>query len=310
MSRRILVTGGSGFIGAAIVKRLVLNNYEVRVLDDNSRGSLDRLSKVIGSVEFIEGSIEDYKVLRNSCREIDSVVHLAYINVTKNFYDRPGNVLDVAIRGMINLADAMKDNSVKELTVASSSEVYQEPEVFPTPEEVPMVVPDLHNPRYSYGLGKIVQEFYGMHAMSFLKNFKIFRPHNIYGPNMGRLHVIPQIIEKIEIALQNDSYVTIEGDGSHTRSFCYIDDFVDAFDLIYQLGVHKNVYNIGTPYEISIMDLVKVIAAHLGYTGEIKTGDSPAGGTSRRVPDLTKINALGYSPSISIEKGIKLCING
>jgi len=310
MSRRILVTGGSGFIGAAIVKRLILNDFEVRVLDDNSRGSLDRLSKVMSSVEFVEGSIEDYKVLRNSCREIDCVIHLAYINGTKNFYDRPGDVLDVAIRGMMNLADAMKDNLVKNLTIASSSEVYQEPRVFPTPEEVPMVVPDLHNPRYSYGLGKIVQEFYGMHAMSFLENFKIFRPHNIYGPNMGKLHVIPQIIEKIKIAMQSNSSVTIEGDGSHTRSFCYIDDFVDAFDLIHQLGVHKNVYNIGTPYEISIMDLVKVIATEIGYKGEIKTSESPAGGTSRRIPDITKINALGYTPSISIEKGIKLCIKG
>jgi dTDP-glucose 4,6-dehydratase/UDP-glucose 4-epimerase len=309
MSQQVLITGGSGFIGAAIVERMLLNDFQVRILDDNSRGSLDRLSKVMSSVEFIEGSIEDYEIVKESCRGIDSVIHLAYINGTRNFYERPGAVLDVALRGILNLADSMKAAGVTKLIVASSSEVYQEPTVYPTPEEVPMVVPDLFNPRYSYGLGKIVHEFYGMHAMPFLESFKIFRPHNIYGPNMGNLHVVPQLIQKVATARKNGSKLVIEGDGSQTRSFCYIDDFVDAFDLVYRFGGHKGVYNIGSPKEISILNLVQTISEIMGYHGQIETSEAPLGGTSRRLPDLTKITALGYSPSVSIEQGIKACLN-
>jgi dTDP-glucose 4,6-dehydratase/UDP-glucose 4-epimerase len=309
MSQNALITGGSGFIGAAIVERMLLNDFHVRILDDNSRGSLDRLSKVMSSVDFIEGSIEDCEVVKKSCVGMDSVIHLAYINGTRNFYERPDEVLDVAIRGLLNLADAMKASNVTKLIVASSSEVYQEPAIFPTPEEVPMVVPDLFNPRYSYGLGKIVHEFYGMHAMPFLESFKIFRPHNIYGPNMGNLHVVPQLIQKVASALKGDSTLVIEGDGSQTRSFCYIDDFVDAFDLIFKFGSHKNVYNIGSPEEISIIRLVQIISDIMGYDGKVETSNAPAGGTSRRLPDLTKITALGYSPSVSIEQGVKACLN-
>lgn len=309
MSQNVLITGGSGFIGAAIVERMLLNDFHVRILDDNSRGSLDRLSKVMSSVDFIEGSIKDYEVVKKSCVGMDSIIHLAYINGTRNFYERPDEVLDVAIRGLLNLADAMKASNVTKLIVASSSEVYQEPAIFPTPEEVPMVVPDLFNPRYSYGLGKIVHEFYGMHAMPFLESFKIFRPHNIYGPNMGNLHVVPQLIQKVASALKGDSTLVIEGDGSQTRSFCYIDDFVDAFDLIFKFGSHKNVYNIGSPEEISIIRLVQIISDIMGYDGKIENSNAPAGGTSRRLPDLTKITALGYSPSVSIEQGVKACLN-
>jgi len=306
--RKILVTGGSGFIGSAIVKRLLGLEYEITILDDNSRGSLERLKDVKGKFKFVRGSIADKEAVRTACANVDSVIHLAYINGTKNFYERPGEVLDVGIRGILNLSDAMSEFKVPELILASSSEVYQQPSLIPTPENVPMIVPDLDNPRYSYGLGKIVQEFYGYHAMTYLKRFVIFRPHNIYGPNMGNLHVVPQLIEKCKIAKVAGGHLKIEGDGLQTRSFCYIDDFVDAFELILNQGEHKNVYNVGTSEEVSINELAELTSKLMNFRGDIQTSIGPSGGTSRRLPNIEKISRLGFVQKYSLKAGLELCI--
>jgi nucleoside-diphosphate-sugar epimerase len=306
--KRILVTGGSGFIGSAIVKKLLAIGCEVTILDDNSRGSLERLKKVASKFKFVDGSITDKEAVRSACVDVDSVVHLAYINGTKNFYERPGAVLDVGIRGILNLSDAMSEFNIPELILASSSEVYQQPSVVPTPENIPMIVPELENPRYSYGLGKIVQEFYGFHAMKNLKRFVIFRPHNIYGPDMGNLHVVPQLIEKCRIAKESATSLEIEGDGLQTRSFCFIDDFVDAFELIFTHGKHQNVYNIGTSEEVNIKDLAKLIGKLMHFDGDIKTSVGPSGGTSRRLPDIGKIAHLGFKQKTSLESGLQICV--
>lgn len=306
--KKVLVTGGSGFIGSAIVNKLLILGCEVTILDDNSRGSLERLKKINNRFKFINGSILDKNALKLACTDVDSVVHLAYINGTKNFYERPGDVLDVGIRGILNLSDVMSEFDIPELILASSSEVYQQPSVIPTPENIPMIVPDLENPRYSYGLGKIVQEFYGYHAMKTLKRFVIFRPHNIYGPNMGNLHVVPQLIEKCKMAIISGGSLEIEGDGTQTRSFCFIDDFVAAFEIIFELGKHRGVYNIGTLEEVSILDLAKLISNLMGFRGEINTSSGPIGGTSRRLPDISKIVNLGFDKKVSLESGLRICI--
>jgi UDP-glucose 4-epimerase len=308
--KRVLVTGGSGFIGSAIVNKLLTLGCEVTILDDNSRGSLERLKKINDEFKFVVGSILDKDAVRLACKDVDSVVHLAYINGTKNFYERPDAVLDVGIRGILNLSDVMSEFDIPELILASSSEVYQQPSVIPTPESIPMIVPDLENPRYSYGLGKIVQEFYGYHAMKNLKRFVIFRPHNIYGPNMGNLHVVPQLIEKCKIAMDSGGSLEIEGDGTQTRSFCFIDDFVAAFEIIFTLGKHQSVYNIGTSEEVSVMDLAKLISKLMDFRGEINTSIGPNGGTSRRLPDIRKISHLGFDQQVSLESGLKICIKG
>jgi nucleoside-diphosphate-sugar epimerase len=308
--KKVLVTGGSGFIGSAIVKRLITSGYQVTILDDNSRGSLDRLSEFNNRFKFINGSITDKESVRLACSDVDSVVHLAYINGTKNFYDRPGDVLDVGIRGILNISDVMSELKIPELILASSSEVYQQSAVIPTPENVSMVVPELDNPRYSYGLGKIVQEFYAYHAMKNLKRLIIFRPHNIYGPKMGDLHVVPQIIEKCKIAKKSGGELMIEGDGSQTRSFCFIEDFVDAFELIFEKGHHKNVYNIGNSDEVSIGELAVLIAKKIGFDGQILSSIAPSGGTNRRLPDISKISKIGYVQKVPLEVGIGICVEG
>ena len=152
------------------------------------------------------------------------VYHLAFINGTSNFYKRPKLVLDVGIRGTLNLMDSInKNKSIKKFIYASSSEVYQNPYSFPTKEEVDIKMSNTFNPRYSYASSKILGEVMTYNYLrNDLKKF-IFRPHNIYGPCMGFEHVIPETIKKIYFAsnkLKNKNItINIQGSGKETRSF-------------------------------------------------------------------------------------------
>jgi nucleoside-diphosphate-sugar epimerase len=301
---KILVTGGTGFIGSHITRFLVQSGNSVRVLDNNTRGKLDRISDIASEIEFIEGDISNSTVTELACKDMETVIHLAFINGTSNFYDFPDKVLNVAIQGMLSVATAVTKWDIQNLVLASSSEVYQFPKVFPTPEDVEMVIPELSNPRYSYGLGKIIQEFYSYHAMPKLKNLTIFRPHNIYGSDMGNLHVIPQIFEKVIKSKMSGETFTIEGDGSQTRSFCHINDFIQAFSLILNVSSGKQVFNIGTREEVSINNLVDKVTKIVGVENLPSHSPIREGGTSRRLPDISKIESLGFSQKVTLDQGL------
>ena len=146
--RRVLVTGGSGFIGSALVKRLVANGCAVRVFDDNSRGAARRLAEVEHDIDMRVGDIRDASAVSAAVQGVEEVHHLAYVNGTQFFYSDPDLVLDVGVKGMINVIDACRRHGVGTLLLASSSEVYQTPPKIPTDETVPLVVPDPLNPRY------------------------------------------------------------------------------------------------------------------------------------------------------------------
>ena len=144
---------------------------------------------------------------------------------------------------MLNVFDACQKNDIGDLVLASSSEVYQSPTILPTPEEIPLVIPDVSNPRYSYGGGKILCELMAInYGRIDFERVTIFRPHNVYGPDMGWEHVIPQFILRAEeLVKKRDGDLVefpIKGDGSQTRSFVYIDDFTEGLIKVIQRGEH------------------------------------------------------------------------
>ena len=146
---------------------------------------------------------------------------MAYINGTKFFYSKPDLVLDVAIKGISNIIDGCIKNKIKELYLASSSEVYQTPNKIPTTESESLKVPDIFNPRYSYGGGKILTELMGIHyGKKYFNKLIIFRPHNVYGKDMGFEHVIPEFINRFK-KLKGKKF-KIQGTGNEIRSFIYI----------------------------------------------------------------------------------------
>ena len=244
MKKRYLVTGGAGFIGSAIVKRLVKEGHFVRVFDNNFRGAISKLGDTFEHIEFIEADIRNYSAVCNAAKGVDSIIHLAYVNGTDFFYNMPDLVLDVGVRGILNVLEACYVNEIKELIFASSSEVYQEAVKIPTDEKVSLIIPDVFNPRYSYAGGKIISELMIIHcAGKKIDRSIIFRPHNVYGPDMGCEHVMPQFILRMkELCCKckdDEIQFPIQGTGKETRAFVYIDDFVDGLMLLLEKGEEK-----------------------------------------------------------------------
>lgn len=306
-AKRFLVTGGTGFLGSALVRRLVTAGAGVRVLDNNSRGRASRLDDLDGRFEYVEADVRDPKAVIAACAGIDVVCHLAYVNGTEYFYSKPDLVLDVAVKGMVNVMDGCLAHKVSELLVMSSSEVYHQPAVIPTPETVAMTIPDVLNPRFSYAGGKMLHELMAVNYARHFSRVVIVRPHNVYGADMGFEHVIPQFVHRMQqlaAAAPGPIAFPVQGDGQQTRSFVYVDDFTDGVMLVLEKGDHRGVYHIGTTEEVTMEALAKLVGEHFGREVNLVAGAPAPGGTNRRCPDVTKISALGYQPRTPLRAGL------
>ena len=306
-TKTFLVTGGTGFIGSNICKMLVREGHKVLVYDNNSRGNLSRLSEIKKEIIFINGDIRDQKKVFNTIKKVNAVIHLAYINGTKYFYTKPELILDIAVKGMVNILDGCKKHKVKELYIASSSEVYQTPIKVPTDESEMLKIPDIHNSRYSYGGGKIISELMGIHyGKKFFNKLIIFRPHNVYGAEMGNEHVIPEFINRFK-TLKGKKF-KIQGTGNEIRTFIYIDDFIKGFNLLIKKGKHLNIYNIGTSEKIQIKNLVNKLSKIFNKKVILNKTSLQRGGTKIRIPDISKIKKLGFRPEFNLSTGLKKTI--
>lgn len=310
--KHYLVTGGTGFIGRGLIGGLLRAGAKVRSLDNGSRGSAQRLGNLAEDVEIVTGDIRDPDAVKRATQGVDGVCHLAFINGTEYFYTIPDRILEVAVKGMMNVIDACIGHGVGELCVASSSEVYQTPPEVPTREDAPLSVPDPLNPRYSYGGGKIISELLALNfGRKHFRRVTVFRPHNVYGANMGNEHVVPQFVNRLKALAQEKPNgvidFPIQGKGSETRAFCYIDDAIDGILRVLERGEHLNIYHVGTDVETSIAELAQVIAQQLRREIRIVPGPLQPGSTLRRCPDITKLRALGFQPRFSLSEGLRFC---
>jgi nucleoside-diphosphate-sugar epimerase len=306
---KVLVTGGSGFVGASLCTDLVEAGHDLVVLDNNSRGHARRLAHIESSFEFIEGDVRHYDTVLRATRGCEVVYHLAYVNGTRYFYERPDEVLEVGIKGSLNTVEAALTAGVRRYVLASTSETYQEPSQVPTPEDEMLKIPRVTNPRYSYGGGKIASELLTLHLGGHRgMETVIFRPHNFYGPDMGNEHVIPEITRRIidmTDGLRKSSVdLPIQGDGSETRSFCYVTDGSRGAFIAGERGASGEIYHVGTEVEVSVGDLVRAIGRTLDVDVTIVPGALRPGGTSRRCPDITKLRGLGFEPEVSLADGL------
>jgi len=310
MGKSILVTGGSGFLGSALTRRLIRDGHRVRVLDNNSRGAMRRIEDVIDDCEFIQADVREPAAVADAIEGMDCVCHLAYVNGTRFFYEKPELVLDVGIKGMRDVIDGCLKHNVGDLVVASSSEVYQTPPSVPTDESVPLSIPDITNPRYSYGGGKILSELMTMnYGRKHFERAVIFRPHNVYGPDMGGEHVLPEFalrMRKLKDHPDERVKFPIQGTGQDTRAFIFVDDFIDGLSLVIDKGEHLGIYHIGTTEEIAISDAAIEVGRYFNREIEVVPGPPAPGGTPRRCPDISKLTALGYSSKVPFKQGVPL----
>src|SRR5262245_34494983 len=244
-----LVTGGSGFLGSNLVKALVDRGRRVRLFDNHFRGSRARLGEYVERVELIEGDVRNREALNDAVAGVNVVCHLAFINGTRYFYEQPELVLDVGVRGTINMLEASAAAGVREFVYASSSEVYQTPARVPTDESIAMQIPDPRNPRYSYNGAKLIGEILTFNwGRGHFARTVVFRPHNVYGPDMGFEHVIPELAVRLQRTANRqpsgELELTIQGDGSETRAFCNILDFTAGLLLVIDRAEDQSIYHI------------------------------------------------------------------
>ncbi len=311
---KVIITGGSGFIGSYLTRKMVSLGWSVTVVDNMTRGAPARLKHVQQDINLQEVDVRDTDRLTDAARGCDVMFHLAAVNGTENFYQHPELVLDVGLRGALAAVEACQKANVPDLVVASSAEVYQTPPTVPTGEGVALMLPDSLNPRYSYGGSKIISELIAFnYGRDHFRKVQVFRPHNVYGPDMGFKHVIPQFIVRAKdlSRQQNSSKLVfpIQGSGEETRAFCYVDDLVDGILCMYEKGDHRNVYHIGNDDMISIGLLASKIGEGMNLSLVPDPSAPPAGETPTRCPDIGKMRTLGYQPEVPLDEGLSRTID-
>lgn len=286
----ICVSGGLGFIGTELVRQLGAAGNAVHVLDDLSRGLRRRQAN---DATYRACDVTQPFELP---QETSSFWHLAAVNGTKAFYEQPWRVLEVQLRGTLNALDACRRSGCRDFVLFSSSEAYQTPPKIPTPEGVPLVVPDVANPRYSYGGGKLAAELMVQHC-PWLDRAVVFRPHNVYGPDMGYGHVIPEFVMRAARLPTSDPFgrpPEFEIRGGGVRSFCHVEDAAAAAIAAWaQLPSGRHTLNLGAEEMVTMGDLAKRVVALSGGDPRSplrwRQSPPPAGGTSKRCPDARKI---------------------
>lgn len=318
--KKILITGGAGFIGYHLAKRLAARGHSITLADNFFRGRRDADFEALikkPNIKFVEGDLTKPEAWDTLGSGYDEVYHLVGINGTKLFYSIPHEVLRIGVSTTMNALEWFRTKNKKpnaKILYTSSNEAYASAlEAFgklplPTPEIVPLVISDTYNPRWSYGGQKLIGELFFIHyAKAYNFRMAIVRPHNFYGPRAGYDHVIPEIIERVSAKTEP---FTIFG-ADDTRSFCYIDDAVEAIHKVMESKkTDGGTYHIGTKEETQIKHLVEQIFALMGWKPKkIVTKNSLKGSVKRRLAAVAKIKKdTGWQAKTPLKKGLQKTI--
>ena len=297
----ILITGGAGFIGGSLAASLARHSEnKIVILDNLLTGSLKKIPvSPHRNIEFVRGDSNDYDSLKRIFEKnsFDYVFHYAALVGVKRTLDHPIEVLR-DIDGIKYLLELSKKHRVKRIYYSSSSEVYGEPVHIPQNEHTTPL-----NSRLPYAIVKNVGEAY---LRSFEKEcgleYTIFRFFNTYGPNQSDDFVVSKFIQ----AALNNQDITIYGDGSQTRTFCYVDDNIKACSTIFLNNLFVNdVVNIGSDIEITILELAKAIISATNSQSKIVHLPALAeGDMTRRQPDTTKMKSV-HNQMLPLDQGLK-----
>ena len=302
--KRILVTGGAGFLGSHLCERLLAQGHDVICLDNFYSGTKDNIVHLIGNPHF---ELVRHDVTFPLYIEVDEIFNLACPASPVHYQRDPVQTTKTSVHGAINMLGLAKRTKAK-IFQASTSEVYGDPEIHPQPESYWGRV----NPigiRSCYDEGKRCAEtlFFDYHRQHGLE-IKVARIFNTYGPRMhpndGR--VVSNFIVQ---ALQGDD-ITIYGDGTQTRSFCYVDDLIEGFiRLVASPSDVTGPINIGNPSEFTILELAEEVLRQVGGPSRLKRLPLPQDDPLQRKPDISIANkVLEWEPQVNLQEGLKRTI--
>ena len=311
-ARKALVTGGAGFIGGHLTRRLLAEGYAVDLIDNMSRGVQDdTLAEFAAHPGFSVkiADLRDPSSLADIGHDYTHVFHFAALLGVQNVLEHPYAVLRENISMLETMLDvATEQDGLERFVFPSTSEVYVGTQQFfelpiPSPESTPLAVSALDHPRTSYMLSKIYGEALCHQAGL---PFTIIRPHNFYGPRMGLSHVIPQLLQRIHDSKDGDELVVYSMD--HRRTFCFIDDAVEYIVRLLDAPAAENgTFNLGVQDpEVTIGELAEILAGIVGRDVVLVPGEPTPGSPHRRCPDMTHtIGVTGHDRTVSLEDGAR-----
>jgi UDP-glucuronate decarboxylase len=299
---RILVTGGAGFIGSHLIDRLMTQGHDVICLDNFYTGNKSNVAHWLDNPRF---DLIRHDVTEPIRLEVDQIYHLACPASPVHYQYNPVKTIKTNVMGTLNMLGLAKRVKARFL-LASTSEVYGDPEVHPQPEEYRGNV----NPigiRSCYDEGKRVAETlaFDYHRQNDV-DIRVMRIFNTYGPRM--LENDGRVVSNLIVQALKGIPLTIYGDGSQTRSFCYVSDLVEGMMRLMN-GDHIGPINIGNPGEYTILELAQTIQNMINPNTSLKYEPLPLDDPQRRKPDITKAKAhLGWEPTIALQEGLEKTI--
>jgi UDP-glucose 4-epimerase len=299
---RFLVTGGAGFLGAALANRLARDGHQVRAIDDLSAGDPARLDE---RVLFTRGNVADRPRLWTLLQDVDCVYHLAARVLVSESILYPREYNEVNVGGTVSVMEAMRDAGVRRVVLTSSGAVYGEQAHQPVSED------QNPNPQSPYAVSKLAAEYY-VRTIGALWGIEtvILRVFNAYGPGQSLPPSHPPVAPRfLQQALRGGSLV-IFGGGGQTRDFVYVDDVVEALVAAATAAdVDRRIVNVGCGRETSINDLAGLVAEAMGRGIDVLHSPAESGGVSHLCADITIARRLlNYEPRVDLAQGLRLML--
>ena len=302
--KRVVVTGGAGFIGSNIAEELSTNN-EVIIIDDLSSGRLQNISHLTQkpTVRFMQGSITDLPFLEQAVAGADCIFHHAALASVIMSIQDPLRTNEVNILGTLNVLVAAHKHHIKKVVFASSSAVYGDTPILPAREEMPV------NPLSPYAITKatgeqycsVFHQVYGLPAVS-------LRYFNVYGPRQDPASEYAAVVPKFISAALKGSPLNVFGDGQQTRDFVFVKDVVSANILAAEANV-TGAFNIAAGQQTSVVQLAHLVLKLAGRETTLHHQPPRAGEIRHSFADISRATEFGYSPGYSLEQGMKKTIS-